>query len=219
MLEWRVSGRGQWSVVSGDRQRRGPSATWWDFPSLALSALLVSTSTEILNLSACHCSDSPPTPEPIFVKIKSVHPKLIIKAVKAATNQSLKLSLLNIKEGLSRGRRGCLYRGPPTLPTTTGRIMRPPSKHGLERKFKPWRKGKSIRKSADGRTLKRPTNASLRNQLRGQKRLLAKLQQKNGPGDGNNPAGIPDIKERISQLERDIDAYETREREKKNASK
>lgn len=96
--------------------------------------------------------------------------------------------------------------------------MRPPSKHGLERKFKPWRKGKSTRKSADG-TLKRPTNASLRNQLRGQKRLLAKLQQKNGPGDGNNPAGILDIKERISQLERDIEAYEAREREKKNASK
>ena len=99
--------------------------------------------------------------------------------------------------------------------------MRPPSKHGLERKYKPWRKGKSSseKRGGDGSggNVKRPTNASLKNLLRSQKRLLAKL-QKDGDG-GSNKDAIDGAKQRIQQLERDIASYETREREKKNAAK
>jgi len=113
--------------------------------------------------------------------------------------------------------------------------MRPRSKHGLERKFKPWRKGKSSKKAAITRdagsnSAKRPTNTSLKNRLRGQKRLLAKLQKDGKTGkeddgkDGNDDQGSSDVtvagvKQSIAQLERDIALYETREREKKNASK
>ena len=57
-------------------------------------------------------------------------------------------------------------------------MARPPTKHGLERKFKPWRRGKSDKKSATVvGSDKQRTNASLKNRLRGQKRLLAKLQK------------------------------------------
>ena len=56
-------------------------------------------------------------------------------------------------------------------------MPRPPSKHGLERKFKPWRRGKSAMSkvtSNDGSHSKKP-KGSLRHQLRGKERLLAKL--------------------------------------------
>lgn len=118
--------------------------------------------------------------------------------------------------------------------------MRPPSKHGLERKFKPWRKGESKKTKRVGSgdngdehvNKKRApsTNASLKNQLRGQKRLLAKkLQhqtQNSNNGDGHKDGGedkdamiIDDVQQRIVQLEKDIVSYEVREREKKNAAK
>ena len=108
--------------------------------------------------------------------------------------------------------------------------MRPPSKHGLERKYKPWRKGKSDKKARTvcGGSDKRPTNASLKNRLRGQKRLLQKLQKQNvGPSnDGEEKSKNDDKKEMIDgvqqsimQLEKDIASYEAREREKKNAAK
>jgi len=108
--------------------------------------------------------------------------------------------------------------------------MRPSSKHGLEKKFKPWRKGKASSDKASGNdsgkasgngSLKRPTNASLKNRLRGQKRLLAKLQQ-NSNNDGDdvkNKETIDGVQQSMKQLERDIAAYETRELEKKNATK
>lgn len=96
--------------------------------------------------------------------------------------------------------------------------MRPPSKHGLERKFKPWRKGKaSAEKKAGAAADKRPTNASLKNQLRGQKRLLAKLQKEDA--GGSNKDAMDGVQQRIDQLERDIASYHEREREKKNAAK
>ena len=107
--------------------------------------------------------------------------------------------------------------------------MRPPSKHGLERKYKPWRKGKSDKKARTvcGGSDKRPTNASLKNRLRGQKRLLQKLQKQNvGGNDGeekskndNKKEMIDGVQQSIIQLEKDIASYEAREREKKNAAK
>ena len=100
--------------------------------------------------------------------------------------------------------------------------MRPPSKHGLERKYKPWRKGKSDKKKVVG-TDKQRTNTSLKNRLRGQKRLLAKLQRQSDT-DGNEKKEdreetINGVKLSIKQLERDIATYEAKEREKKNAAK
>ena len=100
--------------------------------------------------------------------------------------------------------------------------MRPPSKHGLERKYKPWRKGKSDKKVG---TDKQRTNTSLKNRLRGQKRLLAKLQRQTDT-DGTTDKKKEDreetingVKQSIKQLERDIATYEAKEREKKNAAK
>lgn len=100
--------------------------------------------------------------------------------------------------------------------------MRPPSKHGLERRYKSWRKGKSSEKKGGSNRngngdQKGPTNASLKNLLRSQKRLLAKLQT-NINKDGNKEA-IEGVNQRMQQLVRDIASYEAREREKKNAAK
>ena len=47
-------------------------------------------------------------------------------------------------------------------------MPRPPSKHGLEKKFKAWRRGKSKTSS---------TSSSLKQQLRGHERLLAKISE------------------------------------------
>ena len=99
--------------------------------------------------------------------------------------------------------------------------MRPPSKHGLERKYKPWRKGKSDKKKVVG-TDKQRTNTSLKNRLRGQKRLLAKLQKQSDGTDTDKKdreETINGVKQSIKQLERDIATYEAKEREKKNAAK
>ena len=90
-------------------------------------------------------------------------------------------------------------------------MVKLPSKHGLERKFKPWRKGKS--KSSKIEASKK-SNASLKNQLRGQKRLLSKLMNNEASADS-----MEGVKQRIAQLEKDIDEYEAREKEKKNAAK
>ena len=117
-------------------------------------------------------------------------------------------------------------------------MARPPTKHGLERKFKPWRRGKSSDKKKSNTVVgsdKQRNNASLKNRLRGQKRLLAKLQKHDhngGGGDNNNGNGgddekkdnnrketIDGVKQSITQLERDIAHYERVEREKKNAAK
>jgi len=98
--------------------------------------------------------------------------------------------------------------------------MRPPSKHGLERKYKPWRKGKSDKKVVG--TDKQRTNTSLKNRLRGQKRLLAKLQKQTDGTDKkeeDREETINGVKLSIKQLERDIATYEAKEREKKNAAK
>jgi gas vesicle protein len=79
-----------------------------------------------------------------------------------------------------------------------------PSKHGLERKFKPWRKGKSQKKSA--------SKSSLKNQLRSQQRFLSKL------GEDNTEARAT-IEARIRDLEGEISGKHQVQHEKKNAAK
>eukprot|EP00978_Attheya_sp_CCMP212_P004647 scaffold10109_cov51-Attheya_sp.AAC.7 len=79
-----------------------------------------------------------------------------------------------------------------------------PSKHGLERKFKPWRKGKSQKKPA--------TNSSLKNKLRSERRFLSKL------GEDNTEARAT-IEARIRDLEGEINGKQQVQHEKKNAAK
>lgn len=123
-------------------------------------------------------------------------------------------------------------------------MMRPArSKHGLDRKYKPWRKGKSSAKkikghdddddddkrhrpSSIGGSSSSHSNASLKNMLRSQKRLLEKLQrerEKGGETDQTNhinkKEAIDATQQRIHQLEQNIRAHEAKEREKKNAVK
>ena len=52
---------------------------------------------------------------------------------------------------------------------------------------------------------------SLRNRLRGQKRLLSKILEKGDDGTA--------VKERIEQLEKEVKESEVREKEKKNSAK
>ena len=54
---------------------------------------------------------------------------------------------------------------------------------------------------------------SAKNRLRGQKRLLAKLEEK---GDQK---GVDAIKQRIKDLEAEVKVNEAKEREKKNSTK
>jgi hypothetical protein len=84
--------------------------------------------------------------------------------------------------------------------------MMPPKQYS---KFKPWRKGKSEKHggSSGGKKM------SAKNRLRGQKRLLAKLEEK---GDQK---GVDAIKQRIKDLEAEVKVNEAKEREKKNSTK
>lgn len=84
-------------------------------------------------------------------------------------------------------------------------MPRPPSKHGLENKFKSWRKGKSTKAGSSA------SRASLKNRLRSQKRLLSKL-----PDDD---AGRGKIEETIRQLEMQITGKQQVQKERKNAEK
>ena len=82
------------------------------------------------------------------------------------------------------------------------------SKHGLERKYKSWRKGKG--KTGGG-------GASLRNQLRSQTRFLQKTMAK--AADGENDEMIEKIQARIKDLEKQIQLKEHAELERKYATK
>ena len=102
-------------------------------------------------------------------------------------------------------------------------MPRPPTRHGLEKKFKPWRKGKSTKnKSPGGATgtggssKSSSSRASLKNTLRSQRRLLQKL-----PADGSScdPATRAGIEATIAQLEAEIAAKQQTQKERKNAEK
>ena len=108
-------------------------------------------------------------------------------------------------------------------------MPRPPSKHGLERKYKSWRKGKggkhSIGTSQDGEPLQTSGGnsgggGSLKNQLRSQRRLLSKLVNNTKKSDDaeleNSRKAIED---RIREIEEQIKEKEKTEREKKFAAK
>ena len=94
-------------------------------------------------------------------------------------------------------------------------MVKTPSKHGLERKFKSWRKGKSQHGNK---------RSSLKHQLRGFQRLLGKLNQDNdGVGFGNNTdekeKRRQELQEKIRKLEAEISDKQQNLHEKKNAQK
>ena len=97
-------------------------------------------------------------------------------------------------------------------------MPRPPTRHGLEKKFKPWRKGKSTKNKSPGATggSSSKSRASLKNTLRSQRRLLQKL-----PADGSScdPAARAGIEATIAQLETEIAAKQQTQKERKNAEK
>ena len=97
-------------------------------------------------------------------------------------------------------------------------MPRPPTRHGLEKKFKPWRKGKSTKNKPPGATAgsSKSSRASLKNTLRSQRRLLQKL-----PADGSScdPAARAGIEATIAQLETEIAAKQQTQKERKNAEK
>ncbi len=84
-------------------------------------------------------------------------------------------------------------------------MSRKPSKHGLERKYKPWRKGMGKK------DVERKLSGSLKNQLRSQRRLLSKLEKGSEARD--------QIEQKIKELESSIFEKERVEKEKKNAHK
>mmetsp|Transcript_25037 Transcript_25037/g.72425 ORF Transcript_25037/g.72425 Transcript_25037/m.72425 type:complete len:437 (+) Transcript_25037:26-1336(+) len=92
-------------------------------------------------------------------------------------------------------------------------MPRPPTRHGLEKKFKPWRKGKSTKNQAPGATGGSKSRASLKNTLRSQKRLLHKL-----PADGDT-ATRTKVEATIAQLEEEIAAKQQTQKERRNAEK
>ena len=110
-------------------------------------------------------------------------------------------------------------RAPIFSPTNNPATMpRPPTRHGLEKKFKPWRKGKSTKNKSPGATggSSSKSRASLKNTLRSQRRLLQKL-----PADGSScdPAARAGIEATIAQLETEIAAKQQTQKERKNAEK
>lgn len=109
-------------------------------------------------------------------------------------------------------------------------MPRLPSKHGLERKYKPWRKGKSSSTTKNKAftekytTKRKLTKAgSLKNQLRSQKRLLSKMlmkeQKKERDEQQSNKVTQGDVEQRIKDIEKAIEEKEKKEREKKLANK
>jgi hypothetical protein len=73
-------------------------------------------------------------------------------------------------------------------------------------KFKSWRKGKSTKNAPDAES--KGKKMSLKNRLRGQKRLLAKLTEKEEDSEV--------VRQRIQDIERQIKESELKERQKKN---
>ena len=85
--------------------------------------------------------------------------------------------------------------------------MKVPTKHGLERKFKPWRKGKSSNSNK---------RSSLSQQLRGYKRLLAKILSSE---EQQRDQKVEDLQKKITALKQEISKKKQSMEEKKHAEK
>ena len=83
-------------------------------------------------------------------------------------------------------------------------------KHHLDKKYKPWRKGTSVNATS---------GASLKNQLRGQKRLLSKLMKDETKNDETTLATKVALETKIKELETQIKDKERVDKERSNAMK
>ncbi|VEU44935.1 unnamed protein product [Pseudo-nitzschia multistriata] len=88
--------------------------------------------------------------------------------------------------------------------------MRVPTKHGLDRKFKPWRKGKSANSNK---------RSSLKQQLRGHERLLSKILKSAENKDGADETRTKELKSKIAALKIEISQKQQSMVEKKHAEK
>jgi len=88
-------------------------------------------------------------------------------------------------------------------------MVRVPSQHGLQKKFKPWRKGKSVKAKKQG---------SLKQQLRGLERLLAKL-TRSGESDEATTARAAELRTSIASMKAQIAEKESQEQEREHANK
>ena len=87
-----------------------------------------------------------------------------------------------------------------------------PTKHGLEKKFKPWRRGESSKHTAGpSKTSKSSVKSSLKNKLRSEKR---RLQVKDLPA-----SVIASITENVKTLEAEIAGKAVLSKERDNATK
>jgi hypothetical protein len=95
--------------------------------------------------------------------------------------------------------------------------MKVPTKHGLDRKFKSWRKGKSTKSNK---------RSSLKQQLRGQERLLAKVSSGNNTANNTSTSTSNDdstkrqeLVNRIAALKGEIGQKQQTIEERKNAER
>ena len=102
-------------------------------------------------------------------------------------------------------------------------MFKAPTKHGLDRKYKPWRRGKGKSASGSNSNNKR---SSLKQQLRGHERLLLKLNNGAKDKEGENVANDDVTEERkkelqtkIDTLKKEINAKQLSTKEKQNAEK
>ena len=104
-----------------------------------------------------------------------------------------------------------------------------PTKHGLEKKFKPWRKGQSVKaklsskEKANTSFLGKETSIkkggrSLKNQLRNKERFLSKLVQ-SGKDDEKSNALRKEVEKDIKEIKEDIKNKGEIDRQKKIAAK
>jgi hypothetical protein len=84
-------------------------------------------------------------------------------------------------------------------------IIKAPTKHGLDRKFKPWRRGKSEKSNK---------RSSLKQQLRGIERLMQKLPEEEKSKDQRD-----ELQKKMVVLKQEIDVKQNVIQEKKHADK
>jgi len=97
-------------------------------------------------------------------------------------------------------------------------MVKAPSSHGLDRKYKPWRRGKSAKANSSTKS-----GASLKQQLRGLQRLYdkkSKEQVTNENGDeSSNVELLKDLQSKIEVLQQQISSKNVSEKERANAKK
>lgn len=97
-------------------------------------------------------------------------------------------------------------------------MVKAPSSHGLDRKYKPWRRGKSAKTNSTTKS-----GASLKQKLRGLRRLHEKKSKeqdtKNNGGENSNADLLKELQSKINALQQQIASMNESEKERANAKK